>query len=80
MIGEVPQTDGTIALNGQPIEIYRRNIDNLKDIIGYCPQYDPLTDILTVKEHLNMTARLKGVRTGYIDGVINELMRDFDLT
>ena len=61
LIGEIPQSEGQLMLNGQPIETYRRNIDKLKDIIGYCPQYDPITDSLTVKEHLRMVGILKGI-------------------
>jgi ABC-type Na+ transport system ATPase subunit NatA len=29
--------------------------------IGFCPQYDPLLDLLTVREHLHLYARLKGM-------------------
>lgn len=37
LIGEIPQTEGDVKLNGEPISNYRKNIDKLKDIIGYCP-------------------------------------------
>lgn len=30
--------------------------------IGYCPQYNPLFDKLTVREHLQLYAQLKGCK------------------
>lgn len=29
--------------------------------IGYCPQFDALLEFLTVQEHLELYARIKGV-------------------
>lgn len=37
--------------------------------IGYCPQFDALFDYLTVKEHLELYARIKGVVDHRIDNV-----------
>jgi ABC-type Na+ transport system ATPase subunit NatA len=33
-------------------------------LAGYCPQFDALLDLLTVREHLNLFALLKGVGDG----------------
>ena len=67
LITEIPQTDGEIKLNGEEIENFRSNINKLKDIIGYCPQYDPLTDCLTVNEHLSLIGTLKGIPSHNIE-------------
>lgn len=37
LIGEEIATSGTLKLNNNNIDYYRKNIDRLKDIIGYCP-------------------------------------------
>jgi len=37
--------------------------------IGYCPQFDALFEYLTVKEHLELYARIKGVVDHRIDNV-----------
>ena len=34
--------------------------------IGYCPQRDPILDLLTVREHLELYARLKGLPERYV--------------
>jgi len=33
---------------------------------GYCPQFDPLIDLMTAREHLIMYSRLRGVPEQYI--------------
>ena len=73
LIGEIPQTEGDVKLNGDDIERYRRNIDKLKDIIGYCPQYDPLTDSLSVQEHLELIGTLKGITYNDLDAEVARL-------
>ena len=39
-------------------------------MIGYCPQFDSIFDRLTVEEHLNIYATLKGVRVDLQDKLI----------
>ncbi len=44
---------GDASVRAAPAAVQRR--------IGYCPQRDPLLDLLTVREHLHLYARLKGL-------------------
>lgn len=37
--------------------------------IGFCPQFDALLEYLTVQEHLELYARIKGVSDHKIDDV-----------
>jgi len=49
------------------------NYDVLKDDgfkkarsrVGYCPQFDAIYELLTVREHLKLYAAIKGVRSDY---------------
>jgi ATP-binding cassette, subfamily A (ABC1), member 3 len=45
--------------------------------LGYCPQHDALLDLLTVREHLQLFGRIKGVAekdlSRYVETVINEM-------
>jgi ABC-type multidrug transport system ATPase subunit len=55
---DTPPTSGQAFVGGHPITgapaaVQRR--------LGYCPQRDPLLDLLTVREHLHLYARLKGM-------------------
>lgn len=43
--------------------------------IGYCPQVDPLLDLLTAREHLSLFARLKGVKREDIDEAIEQILQ-----
>ena len=42
--------------------------------IGYCPQFDALIDQLTGRELLYMYARLRGVQEGRIPNVVEDLI------
>lgn len=54
---EVPST-GQAWVNG--IETLE-DTKAVRKIVGYCPQYNALTDLLTVKEHLHLYAAFKGI-------------------
>lgn len=41
--------------------------------IGFCPQFDALLEYLTVQEHLELYATIKGVPDYKIDEVLNSL-------
>lgn len=48
--------------------------------MGYCPQDDVLFDLLTVEEHLNFYASLRGLanRRQHVDELITTLRLDQD--
>ncbi|CAL1377626.1 unnamed protein product [Linum trigynum] len=74
--GEESPTDGTAFVFGKDI---RSNPKAVRSHIGYCPQFDALLELLTVREHLELYARIKGV-TGYkMDDVVMEKLVEFDL-
>lgn len=39
----------------------QRQFDQARKLIGYCPQHDAIFDLVTVEEHLQYYARIKGV-------------------
>ena len=47
----------TFSIFQNPSEFYKQ--------IGYCPQFDALFDELTPTEHLQLYARLRGVKPYY---------------
>ncbi len=68
---------GEIQLNGQPAE---QLMHILPRFSGYVPQHDKVMETLTVKEILDMTARLRlpasieeGDRDRYVEGLTQEL-------
>ncbi|CAI5718847.1 unnamed protein product [Peronospora effusa] len=72
---ELP-THGTATLGGfdiltQQIEVRRQ--------IGYCPQFDALYDLLTVREHLELFASIKGVRRSQLNEVVEDKIKQLNL-
>ena len=51
-------TDGDVYIFGKSVKY---QMDELRAVLGVCPQHDILWDQLTGKEHLELFARLKGV-------------------
>ncbi|KAL0339676.1 UNVERIFIED_CONTAM: ABC transporter A family member 1 [Sesamum radiatum] len=51
----------------------------MKDWIGYCPQFDALLEFVTVREHLDLYARIKGVEEYQLERVVMEKLVEFDL-
>jgi|TARA_B110000208_G_scaffold64005_3_gene82985 ATP-binding cassette subfamily A (ABC1) protein 1 len=53
----------------------------VRRLLGYCPQHNALLPLLTVEEHLQLFARIKGVRFGApLRRVVAQKMRQLDLT
>ena len=50
-----------------------------RQMIGYCPQFDALFDQLTVKEHLQFYATIKGVRHDYKTELVARAIKELDL-
>ena len=47
--------------------------------LGYCPQHDALLDLLTVKEHLELFARVKGVPEKDLARFVSSVIEEMDL-
>uniref|UniRef100_A0A182UJ49 ABC transporter domain-containing protein n=1 Tax=Anopheles melas TaxID=34690 RepID=A0A182UJ49_9DIPT len=58
MTGETAPTRGTVRVAGHSITI---NQDDAFKTLGYCPQHDALWKNVTVREHLELYARIRGV-------------------
>ncbi|CAF1531317.1 unnamed protein product, partial [Rotaria sordida] len=71
--GLIPPTDGQIIVNGFDIAT---SMDNVRNILGLCPQYNILFDHLTVREHLRLFAILKGHPSNDIDNEITKMVND----
>ncbi|OWZ10303.1 ABC transporter [Phytophthora megakarya] len=76
LTGDVPPSSGTATLGGfnilnEQIEVRRQ--------IGYCPQFDALFDLLTVREHLELFGAIKGVPLSSLDRVVMEKIQQLNL-
>ncbi|KAJ1408950.1 P-loop containing nucleoside triphosphate hydrolase [Sesbania bispinosa] len=76
LCGEESPSDGTAFIFGKDICSHPKAACKY---IGYCPQFDALLEFLTVQEHLELYARIKGVPDCTIDNVVMEKLVEFDL-
>jgi len=76
LTGEIPATKGEIVAAGYNL---RNNSSKARRNMGYCPQYDALIGLLTGREHLEIYARLRGVREAEVGTMVSDLIRRLDL-
>jgi len=62
------KSGGSVQLLKQEVN---RNMPEVYENVGICPQFNALWDFLTVKEHLTLFGNLKGLRGHNLDSVIN---------
>ena len=74
--GEFPPTSGTAHIAGFSVT---REQARLRQCIGYCPQFSALIDALTVREHLELFARIKGVPEPHVGTRVERKMGEMDL-
>ena len=55
---EIFPTSGEIHINGLELT---QNFSNVRNMIGYCPQFDAIFDYMTVYENLYFYASVKGI-------------------
>jgi len=77
LTGEIPPSSGGAQILGLDIE---KDIDTLRQHMGYCPQFDPLLGWMTARETLSMFARIKGVKEEHVAKAVEEAMRVVTLT
>merc|ERR1740129_1332676 len=58
----------------------QNNLEKVRSLIGYCPQFSSLMDLLTVREHLELYGQVKGLSGAELTAEIAEKIETFDLT
>ncbi|KAH9154549.1 hypothetical protein LEN26_003391, partial [Aphanomyces euteiches] len=76
MTGDDLPTSGSATLGG--FDIITQQLE-VRRLIGYCPQFDALIDLLTVREHLELFAAIKGVPSGQIEATVKDKMEQMNL-
>ena len=69
-------TSGEIFINCLEVSW---NFNNVRNQIGYCPQFDAIFDYMSVYENLDFYARLKGIPTLKVDKTVTLLMKELNL-
>ncbi|KAG7392080.1 hypothetical protein PHYPSEUDO_002304 [Phytophthora pseudosyringae] len=76
MTGDILPTSGSGTLGG--FDILSEQLE-VRRLIGYCPQFDALFELMSVREHLELFARIKGVARADLNSVVKTLMHQMNL-
>ncbi|CAF4021231.1 unnamed protein product [Rotaria sp. Silwood2] len=77
LTGEISMTDGNAYVNNYSVI---KQLDDVRQNIGYCPQFDALDSLLTAREHLYFYARLCGIKQKNIPFIADCLLKRLGLT
>jgi ABC-type multidrug transport system ATPase subunit len=56
LTAEVKPTDGHVMVKGLDIT---RDFNKIRKLVGYCPQYDAIFELMSVEEHLKYYSKIK---------------------
>ncbi|XP_062556229.1 phospholipid-transporting ATPase ABCA3-like [Armigeres subalbatus] len=76
LTGMFAPTSGTATINGFDITT---DMESVRESLGLCPQHNVLFDELTVSEHIEFFARLKGVSKQNIKAEIDHYVKILEL-
>jgi ABC-type multidrug transport system ATPase subunit len=76
LTGILSPSSGDVYIGGYSL---RDELDDIREIIGVCPQFDILWGELTAREHLWMFAEIKRLPRDEIEGVINKKLTEVNL-
>ena len=74
---DIMPTSGTAYLLGRDI---LEDQSHVRRLIGYCPQFEALLDLLTAREHLELYARLKCIPEPLIPQMVKDKLDELNLT
>lgn len=76
LTGEYAPTAGNAHLSGFSVV---DNLDKARENIGYCPQFDALSELLTCEEHIKLYCEIKGINKKLIPQLTDDLLTDLDI-
>ncbi|KAK3103896.1 hypothetical protein FSP39_022745 [Pinctada imbricata] len=76
LTGFLPPTSGSARVGGHDIV---QNIEGVRRSLGMCPQHDILFDTMSVENHLQFYARMKGVDSKDLKKEVDEMINTLGL-
>ena len=76
LCGDHPPTAGSVTVCGHDVSA---NLRRVQRVLGYCPQFDPLLELMTGRETTRMYAALKGVPPRDVDAAAAAVLRGVGL-
>uniref|UniRef100_A0A7N8YH15 ATP-binding cassette, sub-family A (ABC1), member 5 n=1 Tax=Mastacembelus armatus TaxID=205130 RepID=A0A7N8YH15_9TELE len=78
LCGICPPTNGLATIYGCPVAEIADGSE-MKQLVGICPQFNIIFDVLTVEEHLRIFAAIKGIPAADVDREVTKVLKDLDL-
>ncbi|XP_061563619.1 ATP-binding cassette sub-family A member 5 isoform X1 [Cololabis saira] len=78
LCGICPPTNGAASIYGSPVAEIAEGSE-MKQLVGICPQFNIIFDVLTVEEHLRIFAAIKGIPPADVDSEVTKVLKDLDL-
>lgn len=78
LTGMLVPTEGNAEMYGLSI-CQSEEMDDIRQIIGLCPQQNIIFEQLNAREHLKIYAGIKGLPPNEIDQIVDSLLKDIDL-
>ena len=76
LTGLFSPTKGKATIDG--IDVFS-DMEELRKILGVCPQHDVLFDFLTPEDHLRLFAAFKGVKESEVEDQVQRILIEIDL-
>lgn len=70
LCGICQPTSGTATMYGSPVAEIAEAAE-MKRLVGICPQFNIIFDVLTVEEHLKIFAAIKGIPPAEVDAEVS---------
>jgi ABC-type multidrug transport system ATPase subunit len=77
LTGDEISTFGKVMINGKNVAT---QMNEVRHLIGYCPQFDSLLDNLSSREHLELYAAIKGIPKEVREPLIQQLLVQMNLS
>ena len=77
LTGDIRATKGKASIRGLTLP---QDLSMIRELVGYCPQFDSLCDKLTALEHLQLYCDLKGIEEKYQSKLIENMLEKLNLT
>lgn len=77
LTGDEISTFGKVMINGKNVAT---QMNQVRHLIGYCPQFDSLLDNLSSREHLELYAAIKGIPPATREPLIQQLLTEMNLS
>jgi len=76
LTGDLVKTDGDVFVAGHDVS----NFSEVRKLVGYCPQVDPLFDLMTARETLLFYGRIKGLEAEELLAAVQSILDFLGLT